>query len=242
MYYPDVNAIVTVRAAAVDALDTFRRLAVRERVRGETGASGRLRRIAAALRRFHACGAEPAMMAVGAWQEKVARYVDRLHEWQVAPGTLGRLELECSRRRTGADIPVSFTTTLKGIDIRNVMLSEDDTLVMLDPGAMKRAPAEADLARFLITWRILFWGHLSFVAGAVPPASAEASFLDAYGVFEPHALRLMLIKELLKHWATAHESLRLKGWGRARTQLVASVYIDPFYQRQLLREMDGLAR
>lgn len=54
------------------------------------------------------------------------------------------------------------TRTLKGLDIRNILIDKGGLLRILDPGKMKRDCIEADLARFLVTCRILYWGSMLF--------------------------------------------------------------------------------
>jgi len=55
-------------------------------------------------------------------------------------------------------------------------------------------------------------------------------------------LVVLLVKEMLKHWATAHDSLDLKSWPRPVKRAVAATYIDPFYKRQLSRESANALR
>ena len=200
-------------------------------------------RMGAALRRFHDRTAQPATFDGRALAGKLLRYVERLEP------IVGDREVLTQVRDAATGIgklsqPAGLASTLKGIDIRNLLLAHDDGVVLLDPGRRKVTLPEADLARFLMTYRILWWGHPAFLIGFRPDAAAEAAFLRAYGHEEParEALfRAQMIKELLKHWFTAHDSLKLKAFAPSVKRMLAKGWIDPYYSSQLRAEIALLA-
>ena len=136
------------------------------------------------------------------------------------------------------------TRTLKGLDIRNILIDKGGLLRILDPGKMKRDCIEADLARFLVTCRILYWGSMLFFLRITPGRIYEESFLNGYSTgelkYEPILLRLLIIKELCKHWHMAYEALRSKTWPSTLKRFVAHSYMDPFYKKQIGAEMAAL--
>jgi hypothetical protein len=146
--------------------------------------------------------------------------------------------------RADLEIAAKEVTTLKGIDIRNVLMGERDKLFLLDPGRMKRTCREADLARFIMTYRILYWGSGWFFLRLRPDLQGEEQFLQAYysnsAPPSPKLLGIYLIKEQLKHWHTATESLRLRRWAKPLKGLIQSTYINPYYSRQLAVELKTL--
>ena len=241
-YFPQYNAIVTDAVAGSDAFSVFRRLDMRRRF-GSQRDGLRLResmtRLGAALGRFHQGNARNTVFHVNETIPKLERYCQEL-EASVrssrpshvvrALKSIGDMEIEA------IEVP-----TLKGIDIRNVLMDEHDSLFLFDPGRMKRACREADLARFIMTYRILYWGSTLFFLGLRPDAQAEKAFLEAYYscTTMPHQklLSLFLIKEQLKHWHTAIDSLFLRPWSMPLKRLVAATYVNPFYTRQLAMEL-----
>ena len=80
-------------------------------------------------------------------------------------------------------------------------------LFLLDPGRLKSACHEADLARFIITYRILYWGSKLFFLRLVPSLEAEKAFYDAYYQSTNQSSSVLqnyfLMKEQIKHWHTA---------------------------------------
>jgi hypothetical protein len=245
-YIEPFNAIVTERVAAVEVCTPYRRLALAHqagsRAAGRTLASA-LTRFGTALARFHDAHSAPSELTGASLLPRLREYLERVRaagaRTPSARATDRVLERLADRRWTTVQ-----TLTFKGIDIRNVLVAPESWLWLVDPGKAKRTVREADLARFLLTWRILFWGTPWFALQAAPHRSLEAAFLSTYDggrLREPSLLSAYLLKELLKHWATACESLALKPWSRRRRRLVSRVYIDPLYHRQMCHLLSALA-
>lgn len=235
---PEYNAIVTHRVEAADATTEFRRLDLRRRL-GVRRAAERLRsalaRLGTALGRFHRRHAHKTTFRAAAELAKLERYIRQIeaNPYGTQARAFGTLRDSFPRLEFDA-IEVQ---TLKGIDVRNVLIGAQDRLWLLDPGRMKPACREADLARFLMTYRILYWGSPMFLLGLRPDPVAEAAFLDAYHSTCPPAMpRLLgyfLVKEQLKHWHTAIYSLQLLPWPAAFKRLVAAMYVNPYYRREM---------
>jgi hypothetical protein len=237
-YVEEYNAIVTERVQAKAALRSYRRLALAHLAGWRPAGrelSSVLGRFAHALRRFHDQHAAPSEVDGTQFVARLRDYVRYLKSVGLAEGLDSRFESVVERFSTRR-WPAIETLTLKGIDIRNVLRGPGGMIWLLDPGRLKRAPREADLARFLLTWRILFWGTPWFPIAVLPHRSLESHFLCAYEAEDPSGgvlLNLFLLKETLKHWITARESLALKRWIPVGRQLVGAAYVDPFYRDQL---------
>jgi len=241
-FFPQYNAIVTDAVQGDEAFAVFRRLELRRRLRfskDRDRLSEVMARLGAALGRFHQGNARTTVFRVDETILKLERYCLELGSNVRSPwpshviqalNSIADLELEA------VEVP-----TLKGIDVRNVLMDEQDKLFLLDPGRMKRTCREADLARFIMTYRILYWGSWLFLLGLRPDPQAEESFLDAYySNTTPPSQKLLsffLIKEQLKHWHTAIDSLRLLKWAIPLKRLVEATYVNPYYTRQLAMEM-----
>lgn len=239
---PEFNALVTAKVAMGEAFEMMRTADLRRRAGATAGIVGirdAMRRLGTGLGRFHQrdaattpfvpaascakllhCAAEVGRVSQSEWLSHVGDWLHRLGD---------------------AELPSAVTTTLKGIDVRNVLLSEAGDVTLLDPGRMKRTFREADLARFLVTYRILHWGRPWFALGWKPDPESELAFLAGYASAgeapSGRVLRVYLVKELLKHWHTAHASLATKAWPAPVKRIVRSGYIDAFYERQLADEL-----
>jgi hypothetical protein len=241
-FIPQYNAVVTDSAEGEIALSLFRRLDLRRRL-GSKKDSLRLRgimaRLGSALGRFHQKSARNMVFRMDETLPKLERYCRELESGtgSFLPGKIIRKLNSAAKMKLNAlEVP-----TLKGIDIRNILMDEEERLYLFDPGRIKRTCREADLARFIMTYRILYWGSGLFLPGLKPDVHAEMAFLDGYYTAcappEPKLLTVYLIKEQLKHWHTAIDSLNLLPWSKPLKRLVASVYVNPYYKRQLTLQM-----
>lgn len=246
-FYRDYGAIVTRRAYAADFFPSFRRADIARKLRAarrDDVADNVVSRLGAALREFHrrsraAEGFGDKRFGGAALVEKVTAIVEDLRGYGVPErllrGPLGRLERWQAYAGKSA-----FTFTLKGLDIRNVLIDGERHVHLLDPGRLKPNFHEADLARMLMTCRILYWGTPWFFLHVRPAEMYERAFLRSYYQGPPHdpvILRLHLIKELFKHWRSAYVALTRKRWPGAFESLTSRTYIDAFYSRAVAREL-----
>lgn len=244
-YIEEYNAIVTQRVDAREVWAPYVRLAAR-RLLGSSDAgaalAGALERIGTALGRFHMTHGKTDRAPTDALAQRLRQLHERLGGDALGPALSAKL-VRGVAGIAAARWNVLDTVTFKGIDVRNVLRANDDSLWLVDPGKTKRGPAEADLSRFLMTWRILFWGTPWFAARVTPHPSIESAFLrgyDANAWRDPSVLSAWLLKEALKHWVTARETLALRQWGVARERLTRSIYVDPFHRRQITGLLDTL--
>jgi hypothetical protein len=144
---------------------------------------------------------------------------------------------------TGFSETTPAAINLKGFDIRQVFIDEADGLHLLDPGKMKIGFREVDLARFIVTCRILYWGSPLIFLHLTPSSVYEEQFLFGYLGEKPKVgkiLRLLIIKELFKHWRMASFILDKRQWSDKKKRFLAKTYMDPFYKRQINIELSKL--
>jgi hypothetical protein len=244
-FLPEYNALITDRVFAEEAVTVFRGLDMRRRL-GSRTAKLRLRsvmaRLGTALARFHRSAARPLVFRLSAATPKLEFYCRELEARSRSPWPARILE----RLKSLGNVELAGfeARTLKGIDIRNVLLDEHDRIYLLDPGRMKLTFREADIARFLMTYRVLYWGSKRLLVANEPDLGGERAFLESYysdaGASSPRLLDLFLVKEQLKHWHTALDSLDSRPWPNAVKRQVARVYVNPFYSQQLARSHRSL--
>jgi len=135
----------------------------------------------------------------------------------------------------------SFTTkTLKGFDIRNIIYQKNGNITIIDPGILKTDFRQVDIARFLVTFKIIYWGSLRFFLGLVPSKEFEYSYLKSYKADLEYdsILKFIVIKELLRHWVTAERVLLFKKWNIHLKEYLKKYYISPFYTTQLNKALN----
>jgi hypothetical protein len=242
-FLKDYNAIVTERVYARHFFTMFRRCHLRGiRRRKSDQAHEVLTRLGAALAKFHRTSMRECPFDFDAVVEKMLGCCAEIKLFGAGSdfldGVMGRL-------RT-LRIPAAtthHTHTLKGFDVRQVFINEDRDVFLLDPGKIKPGYQEVDLARFIVTCRILFWGSLWLPLGVSPDASYEARFVESYygtSVRPANVLGVLTIKELLKHWRMAYQVLEWRQWHPLIRAALGRTYIDPFFQRQVTVELGNL--
>jgi len=241
-FIPQYNAIITNRVEAPDALKLLRRMELCGRFglkKDQLRLRDTMARLGEALGRFHQKNLKKIVFRLSDDLSKLEYYCNELQKMTNSKFT-GRV-MQDLKHISGFTTEAWETQTLKGIDIRNVLMDEIGKISLLDPGRIKLTCREADLARFIMTYRILYWGSNLFLLRLRPDLRAEEAFLEAYysacAPPDSKLLSLYLVKEQLKHWHTAIGSLYLKKWTMPVKKMVASIYVNPFYTRQLKKEL-----
>lgn len=239
---PEYNALITNAATGKEALDVFRVWDIKRRygyAKDRKKLVSAMGRLGAAFGRFHKLSAKPVNFHTDKFIPKLIRYCRQIESHPL--GAKLQSVIDQINKQTGQEIRAVEVPTLKGIDIRNILIDGEDKLFVLDPGRIKLACREADLSRFLMTYRILYWGSLKFILGLRPDLNAESVFLNNYykNNFAPsdRLLHLFFVKEQLKHWHTALESLEMRTYPVIVKRLIAGIYVNPYYIRQLSTEL-----
>lgn len=246
-FIKDYNAIVTEKVYATDLFKLFRRRDLIRKLNSDNKNDPMysiLFRIGTALSRFHRNVMKEVKFNPNEMVSKVDNYRSLLKTFGIDHNFLNNIIARLLKFEDYMP-PTHITHTLKGLDLRNILIGKEKRVFMLDPGKLKNNYREADLARFLVTCRILYWGSMVFFSGICPDSSYEESFLQGYyGGKERNnkLLAILIIKELFKHWLMAYEALELKKWPGVMKYMVRKIHIDQFYKRQLASEIAGLER
>jgi hypothetical protein len=237
-FFSEFNAIITERVMAEHLFRKYRRADLWRRLLGRIQADpvpDAMSRLGEALGRFHRRSGGPVVCHVDPILEKINGYMFELGEYGVDSAYLGKIARRLNRSKH-LRLTSSRAVNLKGIDIRQVFVDGHSTLYILDPGKMNHGCREVDLARFVVTCRVLYWGSAAILFRLTPSSRYEESFLTAYaqanGASET-ALGILIVKELFKHWRMAHVSLEKRRWPRFYKVLLKKVYVDPFFKKQV---------
>ena len=241
----DYNAIVTEAVYGAELLDSFRKWDLFRRIgknKNEGYLISTMSRLGMALGRFHNIHAKKGEFIIDNERGKVNKYCLELKSCMSE--SLERRIRKATDRIFDHKNLVTFVFCLKGIDLRNVLINDEKDLFFLDPGGLKDSCFEADLARFIMTYRILYWGSKLFFLRLTPSKNAENAFYKAY--YEttnqsPSVLQqFYLIKEQLKHWHTAVISLKLLKIPNILKWAVEKTFINPYYVSQIKIELNKI--
>jgi len=174
--------------------------------------------------------------------KKINIYSNYLKISGVSPKYLKQISNKL-KKNTEFHNPTFIAKNLKGIDIRQIFITNNHDLVIIDPGKISEGYIEIDIARFIVTCRILYWGTIKIFFQKVPNESFENNFLDGYyGRNHQYSksLNLLIIKEYFKQWKVGHSALRERGWPILFKFIFKKIYMDPFYKRLILIEFEKL--
>ncbi len=194
------------------------------------------------LRLFHSQSLHYAKFNANNTILKFDQYIDVLEKYGVNHTYLNKL-MKLIVTYKGFECDALVGNNYKGIDVRQIFMDQHNDLHIIDPGKITRGFSEVDIARFIVTCRILYWGTLAIIFRVTPSNSYEESFLNGYYGLDKRPskmLHLLIVKEIFKHWNMAHISLRKRKWPRYIKYILRKMYINPFYNGLVLKELSEL--
>ncbi len=245
-FITNYNAIITERVYAKDLFKFFRKYDLLRKIglaKNHDPMYDILGRIGKALSRFHEKSFKKKAFIIDETIFKIRNYCLQLSRFGVEEHILNPIIAKLDATK-GYNSASHFTNTIKGLDIRNTLLDNNYNVFLLDPGRMRNDYKETDLARFIVTCRILYWGSLLFFLQLSPHVSYENIFLNGYyNNDDDHSgqiLIIFIIKELFKHWLMAHNVIQIKKWPTPIKHFLKFSYIDRFYKNHLYQELNKL--
>lgn len=241
-FIKEFNAIITERVMARHLFRQYRKCDLSRRLLGPSRldpTKEAMSRLGEALARFHKRSRGGVVSDGDTILKKMQSYVLKLRDFGVNAAYLDDIVQRLSGLRD-VRLTTQRAVNLKGIDIRQVFIDQNNGLYLLDPGKMKDGFREIDLARFLVTCKILYWGSSAILFRLTPSPDYEESFLSAYRQSNDICeitLGILIVKELFKHWIMAHASLERRRWPQAWKVFLTKVYMDRFYQHQISVEL-----
>ena len=244
-FLTEYNAIVTERFYAKHFFEMYRCSDLKRRLKkGPDITHSVMSRLGTALSRFHKTSIRECKFDVANILKKMEGCCSQLKSFGVAPKFIDKIMFKLGTFHN-FEIYTHYTNILKGFDVRQVFVDKEGAVLILDPGKMKTNYKEMDLARFIVTCRILYWGSPLLFLRMSPDKSYEETFIQAYyGSNKPpdKILCLLIIKELFKHWRMAYTVLKLKQWPTLIKEVLKKTYIDPFYKLQINAELANLEK
>jgi hypothetical protein len=144
---------------------------------------------------------------------------------------------------TNAEYHTLTSDNLKGIDIRQIFISDNQSLYVIDPGKLSQGHNEIDLARFIVTCRIIYWGTLKGFFRYGPHPSYEEKFLHGYfgkDFSRSKSLHIFILKEYIKHWKLVHSGILRRKWPFFIKYIIKKLYVDPFFKFHITKELSKL--
>tara|TARA_B100000519_G_C14251120_1_gene442457 strand:- start:1123 stop:2238 length:1116 start_codon:yes stop_codon:yes gene_type:complete len=242
-FVKEYNAIITERFYGNHFFKILKKCDLKRRVLSSPRFSSNiLKRLAQSLSKFHQLSMKPCKVDLDKYFFKIEKYSSELKSLGVSKDYLDNLFSRLNKANSW-ELDSYQTTTLKGLDIRQVFINGQSDIFILDPGRMKNDYLEADLARFITTCKILYWGTFFIFLNLSPGNYYTDSFIKGYSVNNKISTRLiniLIIKELLKFWRMAYLVTGVRSWSLPIKKTLQKIYIDPFYKGQINSELTTL--
>lgn len=239
-FLKEYNAIITEQIYADHFFKLFRQSDLDNSINNRSNmVKNVLTRLGATLSKFHKASLKECRFNIEATILKMTDSCLKLKSIGVSSKYLDHLMLRLKNVRSH-ELKTYHANTLKGFDVRQVFIDKQEKVFLLDPGKIKFDYIEMDLARFITTCRLLYWGSPQLFFQRSPNPIYEECFIKSYygnKQIPSGILSLLIIKELLKHWKMAHKVTALKPWYPSIKMLSKRFYIDPFYKRQINNEL-----
>jgi len=244
-FYQEYNAIVTQKIYGKDLSDLFRTKDTLSHLLPNYLSKvwmDNLGRISKSIRKYHDTSCTNVSQSQFYWKNealKVERLTKKLEYLGVSGSVFNPIKGVISKYY-GNVSSVCMANTLKGLDIRNMLIDNNNNISILDPGKLKTEPAVAGFARYFFTTRIIYWGKLFFFLKFKPNIKYDDHIIAQYGPMsfeESKLFKLFILKELLKHWHSAHFALDCKRWPNIVKKIIRIIYIDRFYKAEFTNVM-----
>ena len=126
--------------------------------------------------------------------------------------------------------------TIEGFELRN-FITDGEVVFFLDPGYIRTGPAYEDLARFIASLSLLYWGKINFLRDYRNEEIFISSFIESYedecGRIDRDLLNIYLAKQFVKLWIDGIQVLQFKNIRKPFDKIIQLLYIERFFSKRL---------
>jgi hypothetical protein len=135
------------------------------------------------------------------------------------------------------------TLISEGFEVRNFIVSKN-TIYFLDPGKLLLGSRYDDLARFLASLSVLYWGKLKLLWKTPTEDLYARTFLQGYesvyGSINRPLLKAHMVKQYLKLWLEGLKVLDFKPYPRPLKWIGRRFYLPSFFCKRIEEEFGCL--
>jgi hypothetical protein len=240
--WEDLSAVVTRRLRGLDLYEVCRQDARPWRRYLTSDVAKLLQGCGAWLGLLHSRTARPAPATCSPQSilEALQPNLELLAQWGLPLSLAENFQARLSR--LNLDLPCPVATCMSGFQVRNVFVT-GGKLIFLDPEDLAEGHTLQNVASFLVSLELLFWGTPWFLLPLPLRNQMREAFLEGYGAnapFDTRALWLWEIKQFVVYWKCAYRVLANKGYPRPVSFLVRKIYIDRFYSKAVMNRLEAL--
>ena len=241
-YIPGFNAIATEFHPSRDLFRVCRQAAFPGKLRSPSSAEdahSSLRRCGRWLRHFQRAGHGGETLTVGSGQllADIGAWAGEIETLCLRPRFVRQILNTLERHPWSAAFPKSRTS--EGFEVRNIIVDRAGTVRLVDPGQLGWSSGLEDVAHFLVSLTMLFWGRPSLWLGIPIARAYRRSFLDAWRAGDASVSAGVLAwfetRELFRQWRDAYQVIARKPYSAAARRLLRAAYIDLFFMNRIRR-------
>jgi len=129
------------------------------------------------------------------------------------------------------------TFVIEGFEVRN-FITDKKAIYFLDPGKISIGSLYEDLARFIASLAILYWGRIDFLFEFRNESCFFEKFINGYCKYvnlnlDYFILSIYLFKQYLKLWIDGLKVLIFKQYPRFVSNLIEKIYIEHFFSKRI---------
>jgi hypothetical protein len=130
--------------------------------------------------------------------------------------------------------------------VRNIIVDQAGTVRLVDPGKIAWSSGLEDVAHFLLSLTMLYWGTPMLWMGIPLAKSYRRSFLEGWAQKRPKISPTILawfeIRELFRQWLEAYRVLERKPYPSLLRNFLRFAYVDAFFLNRIKHNVKQACR
>jgi len=200
--------------------------------------------IGISLFKYHKNTVREDILDIDNYFEKIFNLIDTVKSLTKIKN-LETIEKHTDLIKTNYSNKLQFANCIKGFEIRNVRITDSNKIILFDPGKIKYEPLLTDLARFIVSCRILYWGSPLFIK-SFKISPLETNFLYGYKTNyssqEKMYLHIITLKTILKEWIAKYYSTVQKDIGKSSKIFLIRHYLNKGFLKIYNNEIQELKK
>lgn len=247
-FLPEFNALLTEFTPSVDLFKLCRRLGPQffPKSRFSIEVQHSLRHCGEWLDRFQHSEGSQTEISVKSQQllEDILAWAAEIESLCVCRNQLHRLLQGLKQSEWSEELPRS--RNCEGFEVRNIIVDKSGTVRVVDPGNVSWSSGLEDVAHFLVSLTMLYWGTPMLWMGPLLAKPYRRSFLEGWArsgkTVSPPILAWFETRELFRQWLEAYRVLERKPYCDLLRKFLRFAYVDAFFLNRIKHNVEIACR
>jgi len=238
-FIEEFNALLTEFTPSVDLFKQCRRLEPQILPKSEFSqrVQKSLRHCGEWLDRFQGSNEDKSEIQVDSQQllEDILAWAAQIDTLCVCPNQLHALLRRLKQSTWSQELPRS--RNCEGFEVRNIIVDQAGTVRLVDPGNVSWSSGLEDVAHFLVSLTMLYWGTPVLWMGIPLAETYRRSFLEGWAQNRSKVSLPILAwfetRELFRQWLDAYKVLERKPYPDFLRKFLRFAYVDAFFLNRI---------